>query len=141
MIKSGSKTNMKFLISLFLILLCLSFNISSSANCPTGSSYNHVLAQSEELSPLQLLIFDIRDVIDLIEQEDNETAITILKSASKQVRKVKEFSARDKKTTEKRIKKGIKLLKQGKSDDALALLQTGIDELVAAGLADPSDFE
>lgn len=127
---------MKFFKCFLLLLLCFSLNTSVFSACQTS----HTLNQTE-LSPLQILILDIRDAKDLIEQGDNETAITILKSANKEVRKVKEFNASTKRTTQKRIKKGIKLLKQNKNDDALALLQTGIDELIEAGLADPSDFE
>ena len=94
-----------------------------------------------ELTPLKIVILDIRDAKQLIEDGDNKTAIVILKSANKEVRKVKEFNANTKKVTAKRIKKGIALLKQNRNDEALALLQTAIDALIEAGLASPSDFE
>lgn len=127
---------MKFLKYLLLLLLCLGLNTAAFSACQTS----HTLNQSE-LSPLEILILDIRDAKNLIEEGNNKTAIVILKSANKNVRKVNEFDSATKKITAKRIKKGIALLKQNKNDEALALLQTGIDELIEAGLADPSDFE
>jgi bifunctional N-acetylglucosamine-1-phosphate-uridyltransferase/glucosamine-1-phosphate-acetyltransferase GlmU-like protein len=101
---------------------------------------SYTLNQSE-LSPLQILILDIRDARNLIEEGDNAAAIVILKSANKEIRKVKEFNSSTKKISSKRIKKGISLLKQNRNDEALALLQTAIDQLIAVGLADPGDFE
>ena len=118
------------------ILLCFSLNMAAFSACQTSNTLNQ-----SELSPLQILILDIRDAKNLIENRDNNTAIVILKSADKEVRKVKEFDSKTKKITSKRIKKGISLLKQDKNDEALALLQTGIDELIQAGLAQPSDFQ
>ncbi len=127
---------MKFLKYFLVLLLCFSINVDAFSACQTS----HTLNQSE-LSPLEILILDIKDVRNLIQQGDNKTAIVILKSAGKEVRKVKEFDTSTKKTTQKRIKAGIKLLKQDRNDEALDLLQTAVDELIEAGLADPSDFE
>lgn len=130
------------LFTLLIALISVSFfNYQAIAVSNECSTQNNLAFQETELSPLQILIFDIRDAKNLIEEGDNDTAITILKSASKGVRKVEEFDKNTIKTTLKRIKKGIKLLKQDKNDEALALLQTGIDELIDAGLASPSDFE
>ncbi len=127
---------MKFLKYLLLLLLCFSLNTAAFSACQNS----HALNQTE-LSPLEILILDIRDAKNLIEDGNNKTAIVILKSANKNVRKVSEFDGETKKITSKRIKKGIGLLKQNKNDEALALLQTGIDALIEAGLASPSDFE
>ena len=127
---------MKFLKYLLLFLLCFSLNTAAFSACKNS----HTLNQTE-LSPLEILILDIRDAKNLIEEGNNKTAIVILKSANKNVRKVSEFDSKTKKITSKRIKKGIVLLKQNKNDKALALLQTAIDALIEAGLADPSDFE
>lgn len=102
-------------------------------DCKTTINTNQILAQSD-LSPLDILILDLQEVQRLIEEGDNQTAITILKSSLGQVRKVEEFDKQTKKITEKRIKKGIKLLKQNKNDEALDLLQTAFDELEEAGL-------
>ncbi len=138
----------KYIVAVLVnVLLLSSISLSVPAECGSSSTEGHSLAQSgelsaqTELSPLEILILDIRDVIGLIERGDNKTAIIILKSANKEVRKVKEFDANTKKVTSKRIKKGIQLLKQNKNDEALALLQTGIDQLVEAGFAVPEDFE
>lgn len=109
-------------------------------NSSTLRHTSRAFAQTN-LSPLNMLIFDVRDVKKLIEEGNNKLAITILKSADKNVRKVKEFSAKTKKITSTRIKKGIALLKQNKNDEALALIQTAIDSLIEAGFAEPSDFE
>ena len=130
---------MKFLICFLLALTCLKFN-TGVFNSSTLRYTSCAFAQTN-LSPLNMLIFDIRDVKKLIEEGDNKLAITILKSADKNVRKVKEFSAKTKKITSTRIKKGIALLKQNKNDEALALIQTAIDSLIEAGFAKPSDFE
>lgn len=127
---------MKSLICFLLVSICLTFNTAAFSACQTS----HILNQAE-LSPLEILILDIRDAKNLIEEGNNKTAIVILKSANKNIRKVSEFDSETKKITSKRIKKGIALLKQNKNDEALALLQTGIDELIESGLADPSDFE
>ena len=129
---------MKSLICSLLVLMCLTFDAPAISECSTTGS--ETLAQTD-LSRLDILILDIRDAKNLIEEGNNEQAIVILRSANKNVRKVKEFNARTKRITSRRIEKGIALLKKDKSDEALALLQTGIDELIEAGLADPSDFE
>lgn len=121
------------------ICLCLVFIFSSSGltvfgECrTTTSSDTQALAQSD-LSPLDILILDLQDVQKLIEEGNNKAAITILKSSLSQVRKVKEFDKQTKKITEKRIKQGIKLLKQNKNDEALDLIQTAFDALEEAGL-------
>ena len=95
----------------------------------------------EELSPLQILILDLQDVRDLIEEGDNKTAITILKSSQKLVRKVKEFNSETKNITSKRIKKGISLLKKNENQKALDLIQTAFDELEKAGFLAASSLE
>lgn len=130
---------MKFLICFLLALICLTFN-TGVFNSSTLRYTSCAFAQTN-LSPLNMLIFDVRDVKKLIEEGNNKLAITILKSADKNVRKVKEFNAKTKKITSTRIKKGIALLKQNKNDEALALIQTAIDSLIEAGFAEPSDFE
>ena len=98
------------------------------------------LNAQEELSPLEILILDLQDVKDLIEEGDNQTAITILKSAQKIVRKVKEFDKETKTITSKRIKKGIVLLKKDEHEKALDLLQTAFDALEEEGLVEPGTF-
>ena len=125
-------------------LLCFGFFISSGnlaaiSECKNAAAETHTLAQAD-LTPLDILILDLRDVKRLIQEGDNKTAIIILKSSLGEARKVKEFDKSTKKTTEKRIKKGIILLKQNKNDEALALVQTGINALIEGGLADASDF-
>ena len=125
---------------LFALYILFGWNNLSSEACRSGSNETQTLAQTN-LTLLDILILDLKDVKNLIKEGDNKTAITILKSSLGEVRKVKEFDKATKKTTEKRIKKGILLLKQNKNDEALALIQTGIDALIEAGLADASDFE
>ena len=125
---------------LFALYILFGWNNLSSEACRSGSNETQTLAQTN-LTLLDILILDLKDVKNLIKEGDNKTAITILKSSLGEVRKVKEFNKATKKTTEKRIKKGILLLKQNKNDEALALIQTGIDALIEAGLADASDFE
>lgn len=124
---------MKSLICFLLISICLTFNTAAFSECKITTGGAQTLAQSD-LTPLDVLILDLQEVQRLIEEGDNQTAITILKSSIGQVRKVDEFDKRTKKITEKRIKKGIKLLKQNKNDEALDLLQTAFDELEEAGL-------
>lgn len=129
----------------FSCLLCLfiyfsSINLAVFGECGTIMHESQTLSQSE-LTPLDILILDLQEVKGLIEEGNNKLAITILKSANKEVRKVEEFDSETKKITQKRIKKGIAFLKQGKNDEALELVQLGIDTLIDAGLADPSDFE
>lgn len=132
----------KLLTSLVLVFCINSGLIYAYAECTNctqcpGNSYvesdSEIRTQSE-LTPLDILILDLEDVQQLIIDGDNHTAITILKSAGKNVRKVKEFDAGTKKITSKRIKKGIKLLKQNKNDEALELLQTAFDALEEEGL-------
>ena len=120
---------------LFCLIFFFSYNnlVTFAKDCKITEINTQTLAQSD-LSPLDILILDLQDVQRLIEEGDNKTAITILKSSLGEVRKVKEFDKATKKTTEKRIKKGIKLLKQNKNEEALALIQTGFDELEQAGL-------
>ena len=130
---------------LFFILLCLILlfscrNLAISCEvCKTTISNTQTLAQSD-LSPLNILILDLKDVKRLIEQGDNKTAIVILKSSLGQVRKVKEFNKETKKITEKRIKKGIQLLKKDKNQEALDLLQTAFNALEEAGFVEPGTF-
>ena len=120
---------------LFCLIIFFSFSGLSIANSTCGHMQHgtQVLAQTD-LTPLDILILDLQDVQRLIQEGDNQTAIIILKSALGQVRKVSEFDKETKKTTEKRIKKGIKLLKKDKNEEALDLLQTGIDALEEGGL-------
>lgn len=124
---------MKSLICFLLVSICLTFNTPAFSECKTTTGDAQTLAQSD-LSPLDILILDLEEVQRLIEEGDNQTAITILKSSLGQVRKVDEFDKATKKTTAKRIKKGIKLLKQNKSEEALDLLQTAFDALEEEGL-------
>ena len=123
---------MKKILCLLALIICVLSTIGYQ-NHQTDSDKNAAYAQ-EELSPLDILILNLQDVQRLIKEGDNKTAITILKSSLGEVRKVKEFDKQTKKITEKRIKKGIKLLKQNKNEEALALIQTGFDELQKAGL-------
>ena len=129
-----------FALAFALILFNL-FCLAPIKSIGAESENQTQLSAQTELTPLDILILDLRDVKNLIEEGNNKTAIVILKSAGKEVRKVSEFDAKTKKITSQRIKKGIALLKQNKSDEALELVQIGIDELVEAGFADPSDFE
>ena len=128
-----------------LIIFVLAGLLNLQAIAETGNGENSTQAQLSahhtESSSLNILILDLRDVKNLIQEGDTKTAIALLKSAGKEVRKVTEFNSKTKKTTSKNIKKDIQFLKQNKNDEALALVQAGIDELVEAGLADPSDFE
>ena len=128
------------LICFFLFSMFLTLNTALFNTCQISKASTELASQST-LTSLDILILDIRDVTNLIEEGDNKTAIVILKSAGKEARKVKEFDASTKKSVDKRIKIGIKLLKQNKNDEALDLLQTAIDELIEAGLAVPEDFE
>ena len=123
---------MKF--KLLLTSLCFVFLLSNQvfASCSMHLTQEQMLAQAD-LSPLDTLILDLQDVKELIESGDNKTAITILKSALKQVRKVKEFNKETKLTTSKRIKKGIKLLQNNENQEALDLLEIGFDALEEAG--------
>lgn len=133
---------MKKFVSLVLflfVIFCFNSSVAFS-ECRSTTHSSQTLAQTD-LTPLDILILDLKDVKRLIEEGDNKTAITILKSSLGEVRKVKEFDKNTKKITEKRIKRGISLLKKNKNDEALAIVQSGIDELISAGLADPSDFE
>ena len=133
---------MKKFVSFLLVLIVSSCfnNLAAFSECRTAAHDSQTLAQTD-LTPLDILILDLKDVKRLIKEGDNKTAITILKSSLGEVRKVKEFDKSTKKTTEKRIKKGIILLKQNKNDEALALVQTGINALIEGGLADASNFE
>lgn len=111
----------KILCLLLVLLLCL-IQMQSKTSA------------QEELSPLEILISDLQESRDLIEQGENKSAIIILKSAQKIVRKVKEFNAKTKSITLKRIKKGIQLLKNDENEKALNLLQTAFDALEEEGL-------
>ena len=132
--------------NLTCLLFCLIFFFSCNnlvafaENSKTTEINTQTLAQSG-LSPLDILILDLQDVKRLIEEGDNKTAIVILKSSLGEVRKVKEFDKATKKTTEKRIKKGIQLLKQNKNQEALDLLQTAFDALEESGLVEPGTFD
>ena len=117
---------LKLFVLLNIFVLTGFLNLQAIAGCTSESSTQTQSSFQSELSPLDILILDLQDVKRLIEEGDNTTAIVILKSAGKEVRKVKEFDKTTKKITEKRIKKGIQLLKQNKSDEALALIQTRI---------------
>lgn len=138
----------RFLCLLIVFSFCV-FPVSANESCPTpGASVSSpsrgVLQYAHnqtELTPLDILILDLQDVKRLIEEGNNKTAIVILKSALGNVRKVKEFNKTTKKTTEKRIKQGIKLLKQGKSEEALDLLDTAVAALEEAGLVPPGTFD
>ena len=124
----------------FLFIFIVSFLPLITNQSHKSNSDKNVAYAQEELSPLDILILDLQDVKRLIEEGDNKTAIVILKSSLGEVRKVKEFDKATKKTTEKRIKKGIQLLKQNKNQEALDLLQTAFDALEESGLIAPGTF-
>ncbi|OGI19618.1 MAG: hypothetical protein A3B68_01560 [Candidatus Melainabacteria bacterium RIFCSPHIGHO2_02_FULL_34_12] len=133
---------LKLFVVLNIFVLTGFLNLQAMAEtCGSKNSTQGELSAQTDLTPLDILILDIRDVKNLIEEGNNKTAIVILKSAQKEVRKVTEFNKNTKKITEKRIKTGIKLLKNNKVDEALDLIQTAIDALVEEGFADPEDFE
>lgn len=132
----------KFVSLLLFLFMIFCFNdLAAFSECRTTESSSHQTLAQTDLTPLDIFILDLKDVKNLIKEGDNKTAITILKSSLGEVRKVKEFDKNTKKVTEGKIKKGISLLKKNKNDEALAIVQSGIDELVSAGLASPSDFE
>lgn len=118
---------------LFCLVIFFGFSSLSIVNSACRDTEHNNYAQTD-LSPLDILILDLQDVQRLIQEGDNQTAITILKSSLGQVRKVTEFDKATKKNTEKRIKKGIKLLKKDKNEEALDLLQTAFDALEEGGL-------
>lgn len=131
----------KFVSLLLFLFMIFCFNdLAVFSECGSTTHLSQTLAQSD-LTPLDIFILDLKDTRNLIKEGDNKTAITILKSSLGEVRKVKEFDKNTKKITERKIKKGISLLKKNKNDEALAIVQSGIDELIKAGLADASDFE
>ena len=125
---------------LSLFMFCSFNNLAAISECETTIINNIQTLAQTDLTPLDILILDLQDVKRLTEEGDNKTAIVILKSALGEVRKVKEFSAKTKKITEKRIKKGIKLLKQNKNQEALDLLQAAFNALEGAGLVAPGTF-
>ena len=131
---------MKKSLCLFFVLIFFFLSNVTYCDYQSCSKKNAVWAQADGLSPLDVLVLDLKDVKRLIEEGDNKNAIVILKSAQKQLRKVKEFDSKTKKVTEKRIIKGIKLLKQNKNQEALDLLQTGFDALEESGLIEPGTF-
>ena len=131
---------MKKILYLLFIFSVSFLPIIANQNHKSNIDKNAAYAQ-EKLSPLDVLTLDLKDVKRLIEEGDNKTAIVILKSSLGEVRKVKEFDKATKKTTEKRIKKGIQLLKQNKNQEALDLLQTAFDALEESGLIEPGTFD
>lgn len=127
---------MKKFVSLLLALVVFTVPVFTTQSHYSNLNKNAAWAQSD-LSPLDVLILDLQEVKRLIEEGDNKAAIVILKSSLGQVRRVKEFDKSTKKTTEKKIKKGIKLLKKDKNEEALDLLQTAFDALEESGLVEP----
>jgi hypothetical protein len=99
---------MKSLKELFAISLCLTmlFNLSASLITFAECSQNHTVAQvgdEEEFGPLQIFTQDLLDVFDLIDEGNKKTALTILKSAKNEIRKIKEFDSLTKKSFSKKV--------------------------------------
>lgn len=124
------------LIFCIAIVVNLSASHAVLAECGASSSQIHALEQSSELSALEIFTIDLEDAFDLIDSGDKKTALTILKSALKEIRKIKEFSTVDKKNFTKKVNKIIKLVKSGSNDNAMTL----IDEILS-DLSGTSDDE
>ena len=65
---------MKSLICLFLFSMFLTLNTALFSTCQMSKASTELASQST-LTPLDILILDIRDVTNLIEEGDNKTAI------------------------------------------------------------------
>ena len=119
---------MKFLRNLLLLTLCISMNVVSFAAAEVTDTSNQ-LNQQDEFGPLQIAIADLQDSINLINEGNKKTAITILKSASGQLRKIKELTPRMVKGMGSRLKKAIAAVKKGDNSTALSEVNHVLSEL------------
>lgn len=117
------------------LILCgqLVFSLSANANCTRTHSLakenkDSTSAPSSDLSALEIFTLDMEDVFDLIDNGEKKTALVILKSAQKQIRKIKEFTVDEKNDFSNKIKQIIKLVKKGNNEEALDL----VDKILSA---------
>ena len=119
---------MKFSKCILSFILCISlnaavFSVYGAANAPSQ------LNQQDEFGPLQIAIADLQDSIDLINEGNKKTAVTILKSASGQLRKIKELTPRMVKGMGARLKKAIAAVKKDDNSTALSEVNHVLSEL------------
>ena len=106
-------------IIIFILAFSLwNLSIPTSAHSE-GSTNNSAQTTDEEFGPLQIVIQDLQDSINLINEEDKKTALTILKSAIKELREIDELTPMMVKGMGARLKKAIRAVKKG--DNAIAL--------------------
>ncbi|MBI2996361.1 MAG: hypothetical protein HYY52_06615 [Candidatus Melainabacteria bacterium] len=97
--------------------------------CRASAAVSQALEQTEEFGPLQMAIADLESIQDLLDQGKNKTAITILKSAIGQLRKIKGLTPRQVKGMGARLKKAIKAIKAGNNTSALSEVNHVLGEL------------
>lgn len=113
-------------------LIFSSVNLGANATCNSVSSDVQAQVGSDtEFGPLQIAIQDLTDSINLINEGNKKTAITILKSAKSQLRKIKELTPRMVKGMGARLDKAIKAVKSGKNSTALDEINHVLSELQA----------
>jgi len=118
------------------ILLCLLFffsstNLAAISECTTTSttSSNQTLAQTEEFGPLQIAIADLESIQGILDEGNKKLAVTIIKSATGQLRKISQLSKVMVKGMTKRLKKAIAAVKRGDNSTALAEVNHVLSEL------------
>ncbi len=124
---------MKILLNLTSLLLVLSLFLANSVSAcnSTNTSTQSNLSSQEEFGPLQIVIADLTDSINLINEGNKKTAITILKSAKNELRNVSEITSRMKKGMGQRLQKAINAVKKGDNTTALDEINHVLSELQA----------
>ena len=119
---------MKSIRVFLLLILCISLNAAAlSAFEATDTSSQ--LKQQEDFGPLQIAIADLQDSINLINEGNKKTAVVILKSATSQLRKIKELTPRMVKGMSARLKKAMAAVKKGNNSAALSEINHVLSEL------------
>lgn len=120
----------KVILALVLALILGSVLKNVYAACSSVStSTSSSLSSQEELSPLQIVIADLQDIVGLINGGDKKTAVKILKSAKNELRSVSEINSRMKKGMGARLQKAINAVKKGDNTTALDEVNHVLSEL------------
>lgn len=126
---------MKQLIALTFtfVLILTSANLRVNATCSSSSS-SDVQAQvgdDTEFGPLQIAIADLESISGLLDDGDKKTAVSIVKSAKGQLRKISQLNKRMVKGMGARLDKAIKAIKKGDNSTALSEINHVLSELQA----------
>lgn len=113
---------------LLVVALCFELPIYSRDSL---SSEVKLLFQEENFNPIDIAIADLQSIENILINQDKKTAVSILKSAKNELKFINEIDNAAAKRLGRKIVKAIALIKQGKDDRALNLINQTLAVLLS----------